>query len=147
MTHSKPNGARRQLPTDLPSHQLEIRLDADPFWMSPLRAFVSDFAERAAFDVDAVTDLTLAVDEAHTALITVADDSEPVIGRFALSDDSISVSVELGPNRTDTARTLSTDSYGWRVMSTLTDELELVPDSSHSTLGIHLTMTRVPAGR
>ena len=122
--------------------QFEIRLDTDPFWLSPLRAFVTDLAARADFDDATAADLRLAVDEAHSAMITAAADGEDVIGRFALADGLITVSVELTPSPLRARRTVPTDTFSWKVLRGMADEVELVPDGVHSTLGIRLTKAR-----
>jgi serine/threonine-protein kinase RsbW len=137
-------------------HQLELRLDADPFWMSPLRALVSDLAIRADFDLDAVSDLTLAVDEACAVLISAAHAGERLKCRFLMAPDEITVVTSLpgatAPNggrpagataEPEPCRSVATDTFGWQVMDALTDRVELTPaDGADGGMGIRITKHR-----
>lgn len=126
-------------------HQLELRVDADPFWMSSLRALITDLAMRADFDLDAVADLTLAVDEACALLIGASAPHETLVCRFAVSADSITVTATLPPVEHPARRpNLPTDTFGWRVIRTLADEVELL--TADGAPGIRLTKLRMAAG-
>lgn len=127
-----------------PRHQLELRVDADPFWMSALRALITDIAIRADFDLDSVADLTLAVDEACAVLIGAAAPHDTLVCRFAVAVDRITVTATLPATWNRERRTVPTDTFGWRVIRTLTDDVELVQDDH--TLCIQLTKLRVAAG-
>ena len=118
-------------------HQLELRVDADPFWLSSLRALITDLAIRADFDLDSVADLTLAVDEACAALIGAAAPHDTLICRFAVSVDLITVSATLPTGWRADRPSLPTDTFGWRVIRPLADDVELMDDAG--VLGIRLT--------
>jgi serine/threonine-protein kinase RsbW len=123
-----------------------MRVDADPFWMSALRALTTDLAIRADFDLDSVADLTLAVDEACAMLIDVAGPHDTLVCRFAVAVDRITATVSL-PIRWQRDRPdLRTDTFGWRVMVTLTDDVELVDGSGgEGMVAVRLTKLRVSA--
>ena len=128
-------------------HQLELRVDANPFWMSALRALTTDLAIRADFDLDSVADLTLAVDEACAMLIDIAEADAALLCRFAITADEIVVTVTLPAGWAGEFPGPRTDTFGWRVMVTLTDEAELI-DSGSGTgdgLTIRLAKYRIPA--
>jgi serine/threonine-protein kinase RsbW len=127
----------------LADHQLELRLDADPFWMAPLRAFTSDIAARADFDLDAVADLTLAVDEACAALVGAAAPRDTLVCRFAVGTDHITVTATL-PGCWPQERLLPDDGIGWRILTTLADDVQLLDELPAP--GIRLTKHRAPSG-
>jgi serine/threonine-protein kinase RsbW len=128
-------------------HQLELRVDADPFWMSALRALTTDLAIRLDFDLDSVADLTLAVDEACAMLIATAGHRDTLVCWFAVSPDRVTVTVTLMAAWRDHRPALRTDTFGWRVMVTLADEVELVADNDgDGTPAIHLSKLRIPVG-
>lgn len=125
-------------------HRFEFRLDADPFWLSPVRSLVTNLALRAEFDLDTAADLTMAVDEAVALLINIAGRAEVVTGHVELTDGQIRVCVSL-PARPQRPRLVSTDTFAWRVLSTLADRVELIPDGRGDTagsLGIQLVKAR-----
>jgi serine/threonine-protein kinase RsbW len=124
-------------------HQLELRVDADPFWLSALRALITDLAIRADFDLDSVADLTLAVDEACAALIGAAAPQDVLVCRFAVTVDRITVTATLPFGRHTGRSDVSTETFGWRVISTLADDVELI--RADQTLGIRLTKLRTAA--
>ena len=144
--HARPNAVRTVHRPLHPRHQLELQVDADPFWMSALRALTTDVAIRADFDLDSVADLTLAVDEACAMLIDAAQPEDTLVCRFAMVADRIIVTVTL-PGGWHDRPGLSTDTFGWRVMVTLVDDVELLDGTGgDATLAIRLAKLRVPAG-
>jgi serine/threonine-protein kinase RsbW len=128
----------------LAGHQLELRLDAHPFWMAPLRALTSDLAARADFDLDAVADLTLAVNEACTVLVEAAAPRDTVVCRFAVGPDYITVTATL-PSLWPQAQPRYDSSIGWRILTTLADDVQLVDEERAP--GIRLTKHRAPPTR
>jgi serine/threonine-protein kinase RsbW len=140
-TYGSQKTARRPQP---PRHQLEMRVDADPFWMSSVRALTTDLAIRADFDLDSVADLTLAVDEACAILIDVAQQQDTLVCRFAVAIDGITVTVSLPIGWHRDRPCLRTDSFGWRVITTLADDVELVDGSGgEGMLAVRLTKLQV----
>jgi serine/threonine-protein kinase RsbW len=100
---------------------VELRLSARPALIPTVRTVASDLAGRADFDLDAISDLRMAVDEACTTLVRLTTEEDMLRCVFTLGDDSIGVKV--------TARAawagakVSTESFGWRVLQTLADEV------------------------
>ena len=100
---------------------VEVRISARPALIPTVRAVASDLAGRADFDLDAISDLRMAVDEACTTLVGLAADDGVLSCRFVLADDRIEVAVTTQAAKEEA--TISTDSFGWRVLETLADEV------------------------
>jgi serine/threonine-protein kinase RsbW len=73
---------------------------------------------RADFDLDSIADLRLAVDEACSTLITQGAPNAALTCAFRVTTDEIRFVVTV-PSTSDAKP--SSDSFGWRVLSTLTD--------------------------
>ncbi|WP_224389659.1 ATP-binding protein [Pseudonocardia sp. ICBG1293] len=99
---------------------VEIRVAARPALIPTVRAVASDLAARADFDLDAVSDLRMAVDEACATLVAVAAPGSPLRCTFAVSDERIEVAALV---ETAAGTQLPTDSFGWRVLQTLADHV------------------------
>ncbi|HEY0639975.1 MAG TPA: ATP-binding protein [Pseudonocardiaceae bacterium] len=126
-------------------HRLEITLDADPFWLSPLRATVTDLAIRVDLDVDAVADLTLAVDEACALLIREARPDDRLAARFDITTDRVAITVSLAGRRRP-GRTVATTSFAWRVLRTLADDVRLTVEDDDAPVTIELAKSRIRPG-
>ncbi|MDQ2708871.1 MAG: ATP-binding protein [Actinomycetota bacterium] len=101
---------------------VELRLPARAALIPTVRTVASDLAGRADLDLDAIDDLRMAVDEACTTLVRLTTEEDTLTCIFTLTHDGIEVSV-----RTRAAwagAKVSTDSFGWRVLQTLADEVE-----------------------
>jgi serine/threonine-protein kinase RsbW len=99
------------------SHPVDLRLPARPAQLPVVRAVANTVAMRANFDLDAIADITMAIDELCSQLMTNAADGATLRCCFLLGPESLlvhgSVPAAGGP--------LSTASFGWRVLSTLVD--------------------------
>ena len=102
-------------------NDIELRLGADLVHLPIVRSVVATIATRADFDLDAIADLRLAVDEACSTLITRAIPGSTMRCRFTVSDDELRF---VGTVWSDTDSTPSTKSFGWRVLTTLTDSVD-----------------------
>jgi serine/threonine-protein kinase RsbW len=134
-------------PKARPTHQLEMRVIADPAWLPSLRVVAADLATRADFDLDMVSDLRMAVDEACAELVAAAQPGAVLVCRFAVGEDGITVSATIPPAE---AATVPRDDFGWQVLRTLTDEVEVVregSDGAQPTLGLRLRKLRQREGR
>lgn len=113
---------------------VEMRLAADAVQLPVVRAVAVNVAMRADFDLDAISDLGLAVDEACSSLILLAHPQAQLTCRFRLGPDELvfraSVPSEQGLP--------STRTFGWRVLRTLTDHVDTWVDSA----GVHLELTK-----
>lgn len=75
---------------------------------------------RADFDLDAIADLKIAVDEACSMLIMQATKGVTLQCTFGTDIDAIVVDCEVA---TDGNEPLDETVFGWHVLSTLTDEV------------------------
>lgn len=118
------------------SDQLEMRVCADPAWIPSLRVVAADLATRGDFDLDAVSDLRMAVDEACAELVGIARPDAMLVCRFAVEHDGITVTATVGVTG---EATISRDGFGWRILTTLADEVEVFGGGdSDGTLGLRL---------
>lgn len=122
-------------------HTVLVRVGAAPGHLPPLRTVAADLATRADFDLDSVADLRLAVDEAAAELIAVAAPGALITATYLVEDDQmqVTVSVPAAP-----AATLRRDSFGWRVLTTLADEAQMLDAAQGDPprLGIRLCKKR-----
>ena len=118
---------------------VEVRTSASAALIPTIRAVASDLAARADFDLDAISDLRMAVDEACATLVDVAAPAAQLRCTFLVRTERIEVRAEVRAGRADAA--VSTDTFGWRVLQTLADEVSVhhSPDRRHGpTVGIRL---------
>jgi serine/threonine-protein kinase RsbW len=118
-----------------------VQVQATATELPPLRVVAADLAARADFDLDTVADLRLAVDEAASELLAVAAPGMVLTCVFTLDAAQMEViaSVPARPGAT-----LRQDSFGWRVLATLVDEVRVVgdPETDPPVLGISLCRRR-----
>jgi len=109
-------------PPPLHAHNdIELWLGADLVHLPIVRSVVATIATRADFDLDAIADLRLAVDEACSTLITRAIPGTTMRCRFTVSDEELRFT---GTVKSATDSKPSTKSFGWRVLTTLTDAVD-----------------------
>lgn len=97
---------------------IEVRLGANLVHLPIIRSIAASIAIRADFDLDAIADLRLAVDEACSTLITRAIPESTMVCRFTISEDELRFLGAVVSNKEDAP---STASFGWRVLTTLAD--------------------------
>lgn len=118
-----------------------VRVGATAAQLPPLRVVAGELAARADLDLDAVADLRLAVDEAAAELVAVAAPGASITCTFLVGAEGVktTVTVPVKPSAT-----LRTDSFGWRVLATLVDDVSVLDDSDDGqpVLGIALTKRR-----
>lgn len=100
---------------------VEIRISARPALIPTVRAVASDLAGRADYDLDAISDLRMAVDEACATLVALSPEDSLLSCKFVIGKELIEVIVST-PDAPPEA-TVSTESFGWRVLQTLADEV------------------------
>jgi serine/threonine-protein kinase RsbW len=106
---------------------LEVRSASTPTLIPTIRTVAADLAARADFDLDAISDLRMAVDEACTTLIGVAGPESRLTCAFAVMPDRIEVDVTIPlPAGSPGEATVATDTFGWRVLQTLADKVLVV---------------------
>lgn len=119
---------------------VEVRTSASASLIPTIRAVASDLAARADFDLDAISDLRMAVDEACATLVDIAAPSSMLRCTFLVRPERIEVHAEVRARRTEDV--VSTDTFGWRVLQTLADEVAVhhspASDGVGPTVGIRL---------
>jgi serine/threonine-protein kinase RsbW len=122
---------------------VEVRTSATAALIPTIRAVASDLAARADFDLDAISDLRMAVDEACATLVDAADPTSVLLCRFLVRPERIRVHAQVQSAKPETV--LSTDTFGWRVLQTLADEVEVLHEPAvegrSATVGIRLDKT------
>jgi serine/threonine-protein kinase RsbW len=118
---------------------VEIRISARPALIPTIRAVASDLAGRADFDLDAISDLRMAVDEACTTLVALAATDGMLSCKFVLNHAQIEVTVSTATPAPGAE--VRTDSFGWRVLQTLADEVTAAHgiDGEPDAIAIRLT--------
>lgn len=119
-----------------------VQVGANAAELPPLRVVAADLAAREDFDLDAVADLRMAVDEAASELVDIAAPDAVLTCVFSLDTKQIEVTSSV-PARP--GATLRQDSFGWRVLTTLVDEVRVVdqPETDPPTVGILLCKRRL----
>src|SRR3954465_13477872 len=134
MTSTDPRTTRRRAASVSDAETLdgmstvEVRTSATAALIPTIRAVASDLAARADFDLDAISDLRMAVDEACATLVDVAVPGSSLRCTFDVREELIRVHAEVDTG--DGATPVSTDTFGWRVLQTLADEVELQANGS-----------------
>lgn len=109
-----------QRPVTETRDQVEVRLAAEAVQLPVVRAVAVNIAMRADLDLDAISDLELAVDEACSSLITIAADQSKLTCQFSVGERDIVFRVTVPSDQ----EAPSVRTFGWRVLSTLTDHAE-----------------------
>jgi serine/threonine-protein kinase RsbW len=125
---------------------IELRLPGRLEHLPIIRSVAANLAIRADFDLDSIADLKLAVDEACSTVITRAAKGATVSCMFMVNSDEIRF-VVAAP--TPSSQQPSRDSFGWRVLTTLTDRAEMRVDRSTAddpgyVVYIELTKRKTP---
>jgi serine/threonine-protein kinase RsbW len=117
---------------------VEVRTSASAALIPTIRAVASDLAARADFDLDAISDLRMAVDEACATLVDAPTSS--LLCTFLVRPERIEVHAQVQTKHADTV--VSTDTFGWRVLQTLADDVSVHhdpgADGKAPTVGIRL---------
>jgi serine/threonine-protein kinase RsbW len=98
--------------------EIELRIGAVLTNLPIIRSLAASIAMRADFDLDSIADLRLAVDEACSTLITQGAPQAVLTCCFRVDAEEIRFVVSV-PSTSDAKP--SSDSFGWRVLNTLTD--------------------------
>lgn len=120
---------------------IELRLAAKLDHLPIIRSIAANIAIRADFDLDAIADLKLAVDEACSTLISRAVPNTTLSCTFGIYRAGIRFSAQA---RSLTGAAPPRDSFGWRVLSTLADEVTAWVDGSGGPGGhrLHIALTK-----
>lgn len=99
---------------------IELTLPADPLHVPVARALAADLAVRLDYDLDEVSDLRMAVDEACAELVARATGASRLRCVFQVDADILRVVVSA---TTKDGATPSRNTFGWRVLTALVDEV------------------------
>ena len=106
--------------------RLELRVPTSPTQLPAVRAMAGDLAMRMDFDLDAVEDLRLAVDEACATLASVALADAPLTVVFEVARDGLQIDAWVP---TAAGVDVPRDGFGWAVLHTLVDTVEAGPSN------------------
>ncbi|MDI9917033.1 ATP-binding protein [Rhodococcus sp. IEGM 1379] len=116
---------------------VELRIRATPDQLSILRALAATVAIQENFDLDTIADIRLAMDEVCTHLIVRALPDSVLVCRFVFTAPQLHVSVS-----TTTADYDGGDqrSFGWHILTALTDSISLDQEADPNGSGYITTM-------
>jgi serine/threonine-protein kinase RsbW len=115
------------------AERLELRVPTTATQLPAVRAMAGDLAMRMDYDLDAVEDLRLAVDEACATLSTIAEGDAPLTVVFETTRTGLHIDAWV-PTADGTE--VPTDGFGWAVLAALVDAVG----------GRRSTQREVPAG-
>jgi serine/threonine-protein kinase RsbW len=121
---------------------VEVRLPADLSQIFIVRALMATVALRQDFDLDAVEDLKLAADEMCSTLVTRARPGQVLHCRLQSAGGEVDL---LASAVSDTDEPIKQDTFGWRVLSTLTDSVTTwttPADSAGHVVHVRITKAR-----
>lgn len=141
MTDLDSSRSANETKTPPPPCEVYLEVGVLPVHLALVRVVAGEFAARADFDLDAVADLRLAVDEVCSMLATLAPRDTRLRCRLQVDPDCITVTVCIpaqGPC------TVPRDTFGWRVLVTLADEVAVLSTDGPGTpsLGVRLIKAR-----
>jgi serine/threonine-protein kinase RsbW len=106
--------------------RLELRVPTSATQLPAVRAMAGDLAMRMDFDLDAVEDLRLAVDEACATLSSVALGDSPLTVVFEAFREGLRIDAWVP---TEPGVDVPRDGFGWAVLHTLVDTVEAGPST------------------
>jgi serine/threonine-protein kinase RsbW len=113
--------------------RLELRVPTTATQLPAVRAMAADLALRMDYDLDAVEDLRLAVDEACATLVLVAAGDSPLTVVFETTRAGLHIEAWVP---TAEGVDVPRDGFGWAVLATLVDAVD----------GRRSTQAQVPGG-
>jgi serine/threonine-protein kinase RsbW len=103
------------------AERLELRVPTTATQLPAVRAMAGDLAIRMDYDLDAVEDLRLAVDEASATLAQIAADDAPLTVIFETTRAGLHIEAWV-PTAEGTE--VPRDGFGWAILATLVDTVE-----------------------
>lgn len=118
---------------------VELRVPAEATQLPVLRAVANTIAMLEDYDLDAIADVTMAVDELCSQLIVRAAGGSVLECRFGVDGDKIVVH---GCVEAENSEPHSTGSFGWRVLSTLVDSVRTWVEDGSAVVHIEAVKSR-----
>jgi serine/threonine-protein kinase RsbW len=112
--------------------RLELRVPITPTQLPAVRAMVGDLAMRMDYDLDAVEDLRLAVDEASAILSLVSSGDAPLTVVFETSRTGLHIEAWVP---TVQGKEVPRDGFGWAVLATLVDTVDATRSTQSAVSG------------
>jgi serine/threonine-protein kinase RsbW len=109
-----------EIPSEDQGSDIELSLPADAQHVPVARALAADLAVRFDFDLDEVSDLRMAVDEACAELVAKASGPGRLRCVFRVDGDALRVTASAS---TKDGTTPGQNTFGWRVLTALVDEV------------------------
>jgi serine/threonine-protein kinase RsbW len=103
------------------AERLELRVPTTPTQLPAVRAMAGDLAIRMDYDLDAVEDLRLAVDEACATLAQIADGNAPLTVIFETTRAGLHIEAWVP---TVEGTEVPRDGFGWAILATLVDAVD-----------------------
>ena len=119
--------------------EVYIEVGVQPAQLTPVRVVAAALAARADFDLDAVADLKMAVDEACSTVATLARPDARL--RCLLRVDSDQMTVDVRVSSASASSVVPQHTFGWRVLVTLADEVEVLSEDG-CYVGLRLVKVR-----
>ncbi|NLU85158.1 ATP-binding protein [Rhodococcus sp. HNM0569] len=116
---------------------VELRIRATPDQLPVLRALAAAIAVHEDFDLDSIADIKLAMDEICTYLIVRAAPDAVLVCRLQYLDSCLRVEVS---TVTETPDDANQRSFGWHVLQSLTDWVDLQQSPDPDSGGYLTTM-------
>src|SRR5215211_5201387 len=114
------------------AERLELRVPTTPTQLPAVRAMAGDLAMRMDYDLDAVEDLRLAVDEACATLAQIAAGDSPLTVVFETSRAGLHIEAWVP---TVDGKEVPRDGFGWAVLATLVDAVDATRSTQSAVPG------------
>lgn len=125
----------------------DVRVSADAEQVPLIRSFAADIAMRLDFDLDAIEDVRMAVDEACSLLVRAAVPDSSLFCSFDLLDDTLRVRVHVDAK---SPMPPSADRMSWQILtalaSSVTENVEATGDGHRVSIEL-VTRTGEAAAR
>lgn len=125
---------------------VEVRVAAELVQLPVLRAMAETITLLSEFNLDEISDVKLALDQVCSDLIADTVEGAELVCRFQLTGDVLCIAVTAS---TRTAETPDRQGFGWHVLRTLTDSIEVThepPDTSNAGYRTTVELAKVKGG-
>lgn len=124
---------------DLRPGEVEVRMLVGDVRVATLRGIAADIAIREDFDLDAIWDLKLAVDEACATVLAKGKPDGLLVCRLLVTPEQVEVKATAA---TDNGYPPSQESLGWYMLQVLTDSAHCWTTAVGEERRIHVRFTK-----